>query len=253
MRRYIKALYFLRMIVFYISLGIVTFFFGTVMTILSLPLPYKWRFHCIITGWCYTMCILMEAICEIKYEVIGHENLQCGPAVVLSKHSSRWETIALPMIISTPTLVLKKEILRFPFIGWSAARCEVIAIDRSKGSQALKMLIAQGKKYLKLGRQIMMFPEGSRKGGGYKKGGVMLARAAQVPIVPIAHNAHECWPNRQFYLTPGKIKVVIGEPISVEGKTANQLLDEVRDWIEGQVAMISTNMPEQAAVVEESE
>ncbi|MCP4473592.1 MAG: 1-acyl-sn-glycerol-3-phosphate acyltransferase [Gammaproteobacteria bacterium] len=248
----LKVFYFLRMVVFYLSLAVVTFFFGIVMTLLMLPFPYKVRFHCIISGWCHSMCFLMRVVCGIKYEVVGRENLHCGPAIILSKHSSRWETIALPMIISTPTLVLKKEILRFPVIGWSAAQCEVIAIDRSKGAQALKMLIAEGKKCLKKGRQIVMFPEGSRKGGGYKKGGIMLARAAQVPIVPIAHNAHECWPNRQFYLTPGKIKVVIGEPIEVEGKTANQLLDEVRDWIEGQVAAISTRMPEQITAVEEN-
>lgn len=243
MNRYRKAFYFLRMVAFYSGLVVITLFFGTIVTLLALPLPYKARFHCIISGWCYSLLFWMRLTCGVSYEVIGREHLQRRPAVVLSKHSSRWETIALAVIISTPTLIVKKEFLKFPFIGWSARLCELISIDRSKGTQALKELIAKGKQALNKGRQIMMFPEGSRQSSEYKKGGIMLARAANVPIIPIAHNAHECWPNRQFYLTPGKIRVVIGTPIEVEGKTANELLDSVRNWIEGQVATISTQMP----------
>ena len=110
-----------------------------------------------------------------------------------------------------------------------------IAIDRSKPREAVKSLLTQGVDRIKNGKSVIVFPEGSRSPAGlikrFSRGGAKLAIAAGVPIVPISHNAGDCWPPREFIKRPGFIRVTIGEAIGTTGRSASDLTDEAENWI----------------------
>jgi 1-acyl-sn-glycerol-3-phosphate acyltransferase len=119
----------------------------------------------------------------------------------------------------------------------------MIPIDRSKGKYAFKSVVAHGKKRLADGQWIIMFPEGTRipvgQVGKYKSGGTRLAIETGALVVPIAHNSGECWPKGSFVKRPGLVTVSIGKPISPEGHTPDSMMQEVQNWIESEMRVIS--------------
>ena len=139
--------------------------------------------------------------------------------------------------------MFKKEILYIPFFGWGIALLRMIPIDRKQGKNAFKQVVAHGKRRLKDGQWIIMFPEGTRipvgQAGKYKSGGTRLAIETGTPVVPIALNSGECWPKNSFIKRPGKITVSVGKPISSEGQTADGMMEQVEQWIESEMRVIS--------------
>jgi 1-acyl-sn-glycerol-3-phosphate acyltransferase len=119
----------------------------------------------------------------------------------------------------------------------------MIAIDRSKGRDAMSQVIATGRKRLDDGQWVIMFPEGTRTAvgqqGKYKAGGAILAIGTGVPVVPIAMNSGDCWPRNAFIKKPGLITVSIGAPIPSEGMTAAELIEKVENWIESEMRSLS--------------
>jgi 1-acyl-sn-glycerol-3-phosphate acyltransferase len=185
-----------------------------------------------------------RVVCGIEYEVKGRENLPDSPVILLSKHQSAWETIFLLANMPRPLVfVFKKEILYIPFFGWGIALLRMIPIDRKQGKNAFKSVVMHGKRRLKDGQWIIMFPEGTRtpvgSQGKYKSGGTRLAVETETPVVPIALNSGECWPKNSFIKKPGKITVSIGKPISSEGQTPDGLMEQVEQWIESEMRVIS--------------
>ena len=142
-------------------------------------------------------------------------------------------------MLKTPAIVVKKQLLKIPGFGWGLAFCEPIVIDRAKTKKAMQKIIRQGKKYLKLGRQVLLFPEGTRNGGEYKTGGAVLAKEAKVPVLPIAHTAANCWPHSRFSIKPGVVYVKIGSLISSQNKTAEEITLEAKEWIEKTVVELN--------------
>lgn len=182
---------------------------------------------------------LQRVICGLHYEIEGAEHLPRGPAIVMSKHQSAWETIALRDILpAKQSWVLKRELLWIPVFGWALMAAKNIAIDRRAGRKAAKQIIAQGRQRLAAGYCVIVFPEGTRTAPGTRRkygiGGGLLAEQAQVPVVPIAHNAGVFWPRRQLRKYPGTIQVVIGPAIDPAGQSAAQITRAVEDWIERQ-------------------
>ncbi|RJG11197.1 lysophospholipid acyltransferase family protein [Massilia cavernae] len=210
---------------------------------LAAPLPYNKRFY-ITSRWNVFVIWAAKAICGIRYQFKGYDNLPDSPAIVLSKHQSAWETIfLLPSLTHPLVYVFKKEILYIPFFGWGMALLRMIPIDRSRGKYAFKHVVAQGKRRLADGQWIIMFPEGTRipvgKAGKYKSGGTRLAIETSTVVVPIALNSGECWPKNSFIKRPGLITVSIGKPISPEGHTADSMMEEVQNWTESEMRVIS--------------
>ena len=170
----------------------------------------------------------------------GLENLPDGPAIILPKHQSAWETLWLTTVLPRPlTFVYKRELNFVPFFGWGMATLGMINIDRSRGSDAFAQVAEQGARCLERGWWIVIFPEGTRTAPGaaphYKTGGARLAVRTGAPVVPIALNSGEVWPRRAFVKTPGTITVSIGPPIDPAGKTVGELSALVQDWIEGEM------------------
>jgi 1-acyl-sn-glycerol-3-phosphate acyltransferase len=227
----------IRSILFAIVLTVVTVPYALFATLLFW-LPPMTR-HRLITSWVPIMMWVIRHVLGIRYRVIGAENIPAGPAVVLSKHQSAWETIALQVIFPPLCYVLKRELLRVPFFGWALGMIPGIAIDRSAGKDALAQVVEQGRERLKEGLWVVVFPEGTRVAPGatkrYKPGGAILAKRAGVPIVPVAHNAGEFWRRNAFIKRPGEIVVSIGPAIDVKGVKANDLSELAETWVENEM------------------
>ncbi len=224
----------IRCVLFEVLRITLTVIFATIAP-LTAPLSARGRYR-IITTWSKLVTITARLIVGIRYEVDGLENLPKTPCVIMSKHQSAWETVAFQVLLPPQVWVLKKSLLWIPFFGWGLAMMNPIAIDRRNGPRALKKMLEQGNNRIRDGWYIVIFPEGTRvapdETGDYQIGGAWLARKLNVPIVPIAHNAGKVWPKNAFLKKPGLISVVVGPPIPTTSKDPNQLIDEVKDWIE---------------------
>jgi 1-acyl-sn-glycerol-3-phosphate acyltransferase len=194
--------------------------------------------------WSQVNNFLLWIFCGIKYKVEGQEHLDSvKTAIILSKHQSTWETLALHSFTPYVRWVFKRELLRIPIFGWALALTDPIAINRGTGRVAIKQLIKEGTKKLDAGKWMVLFPEGTRTAPGkqskYKIGGALLAVKSGYPVIPIAHNAGEFWPKHSFIKWPGTITVVIGPAIESKGLEAEEINEKVHNWIENTMKEIS--------------
>ena len=165
------------------------------------------------------------------------------PVVILSKHQSAYETIAyITLLPKQLCFVFKRELLWIPFFGWTLALLKMIHINRESKQTAALSVASQGRKRLNEGKWITLFPEGTRTPIGsnkpYRKGGARLASATGALVIPIAHNAGRYWPKNRFIKNPGTVIFSIGPAISSDGKSAEQLHQEVEFWIETEMRVI---------------
>lgn len=193
----------------------------------------------IISGLAYSMMWLLRVVCDIRMEVLGKENIPQEACIVLCKHQSAWETFALQTVFPPQVWVLKRELLLLPFFGWGLALTSPIAINRSKGKQAMKQLLTQGKQRLNDKFCVVIFPEGTRmpygKRGKYKLGGALLGESSGAPVVPVAHNAGRHWGRNAFLKYPGTITMSIGKPIDTRGLKADEINRQAEEWIEAEM------------------
>ena len=208
-----------------------------VLALLTFPLPRLARYR-IIAGWSRAVVHLARAICGIRWRVEGREHLPRRPSVILSKHQSAWETLAYQLIFPPQVHVLKRELLWIPFFGWGLGLMSPIAIDRARGSSALRRMARRGRERLAQGFWIVVFPEGTRVPPGehrkYRLGGAWLAAQCQAEVVPVAHNAGLLWPRNAFLKRAGTVTVRIGPPIRTEGRDPQAVNREAEAWIETQ-------------------
>lgn len=148
--------------------------------------------------WTRAIGCLAWLICGIRYEVRGAEHIPHGAAIVASKHQSAWETLSFVHILADPSFVLKKELTRIPLFGWFTVKFGNLPLDRSGGSKALRAMLAAARAIVAAQRQIVIFPEGTRRKPGappaYQRGIVALYRTLGVPCVPVALNSGHYWP-----------------------------------------------------------
>lgn len=232
----------LRAFLFYTGYALLTIWFCSSGVLLFKFLPYPIRSHYIL-GWNKCTILWARWVLGLKFTIIGQENLPKHRAyVALSKHQSQWETYFLQYFLAPVCIVLKKELLKIPVFGWGLAMVEPIAIDRSNPKQALKKIQSDGVAMIAQGRNVLIFPEGTRidpgHTGNYARGGANIAVAAEAPVVPIAHNAGVYWPADKFLKYPGTITIVIGQPIETSGKSSREVNDLAKQWIESEVAKL---------------
>jgi 1-acyl-sn-glycerol-3-phosphate acyltransferase len=160
---------------------------------------------------------LLKVIVGTKFEVRGIEKLPEGACLVASKHQSAWETFGLIPLFRDPALLIKRELFRIPFHGWFSHKFEMIPVDRDKGPAALRRMLRETKQRVADEREIIIFPEGTRRAPGappdYKTGVVLLYEALGIPCVPVALNSGLFWPRRSVKRRPGTIVVEILDPI----------------------------------------
>jgi len=232
----------LRSLAFWVVFPISLVLFA-ILLMLAAPFSLKTRWA-LLQIWVQFILWWLRVSCNLTHEIQGKENIPADAGIVFAKHQSTWETIALQQIFPLQVWVAKRELMWIPFFGWGLWLMQCIHIKRGSGKAAIKQLVTQGKARMEEGIWVVIFPEGTRippgKRGRYRIGGAVLAEQSGYPIVPVAHNAGEYWPRRSFIKHPGVIQVRIGPPILGDGKTAQQILDEAADWIEGQMAEITT-------------
>jgi 1-acyl-sn-glycerol-3-phosphate acyltransferase len=230
----------LRSVLFGVLQILLTVIFS-IMALLTFPFSPLVRYR-VITLWNRIVIWLAKVICGIRYELKGLENVPDTPVIVMSKHQSAWETIALPILLPPQVMVLKRELLWIPFFGWGIFMLSPIAIDRKSGKEALKQIVAQGKARLAAGFWVMIFPEGTRvkpgETGRYAIGGAWLATHTNTPVLPVAHNAGELWPKNSFLKRPGVVTVSFGPVISATDKRADALNEEIKCWIETEMTRL---------------
>jgi 1-acyl-sn-glycerol-3-phosphate acyltransferase len=228
--------------IFYFGYYLATVIISLLSIFVFSLLPWRMRFS-LYSAWCQFVLLWLRVTCGIRYDIKGLENIPAHPVVGLSTHQSTWETIFLYYALSPVCPILKKELLKIPFWGWAMRLQKPIAIDRSKPREAARSLLIQGKARLKEGLSVVIFPEGTRSKPGtvknFSKGGAMLAVNANTPALPIIHNAGNCWPAGTMRKNPGVIKVQIGMPIQVVGKTSVQVMEEYSAWVQDNIAIIS--------------
>ena len=211
------------------------------LALATFPLAPLMRYR-IISQWARLMVWSAQHICGIRYRVLGAENIPQHPCIILAKHESAWETLALQAILPPQVWVVKRELLWIPFFGWGLAMLSPIAIDRSHGARALRQTLEQGRVRLRQGFSIVIFPEGTRtvpgQRGNYQVGGAWLATKTGAPVLPVAHNAGSCWRRNAFVKYPGVVTVSIGPLLDSQGKDAPALMRSVEDWIEDEMVRI---------------
>jgi 1-acyl-sn-glycerol-3-phosphate acyltransferase len=184
---------------------------------------------------------LLKAIAGTKSEFRGVQNIPSGGYIVASKHQSMWETFALYPLFEDGIFVYKRELKWVPLFGWYLQKLQMIPVDRNKGSKALQEMNEKVLEAIRLGRQILLFPEGTRKAPDatpdYKYGVVHIYHNSQAPILPIALNAGVFWPRRRFLRYPGMI-VAQCLPMIEAGLPRAKLLPLLQERIETTTAQL---------------
>lgn len=171
----------------------------------------------VMHSWTWSADLLHRHIIGVTVEVRGRENLVHGACIVASKHQSVWETYGLLNLLDDPTMIYKQELGWIPFFGWYAMKFKMVKVQRGGKSKAIRSLITNSRACLAENREIIIFPEGTRRPPGaepvYKAGVSVMYNQLGVPVVPVALNSGLFWPRRKFLRYPGKIIVEILPPI----------------------------------------
>jgi 1-acyl-sn-glycerol-3-phosphate acyltransferase len=188
--------------------------------IVALPtffMPYR-AIIAVARSWARTNMLLLRVIAGIDVEVRGREKIPKGPIIVASKHQSAWETFALLPLFDNPLFIVKRELEWIPIFGWLMIKGRMVPVNRSAGSQALVAMTERARIELADNRQLIIFPEGTRRPAGaeprYKFGVAHLYAAEGVPCVPIALNSGLFWPRRSIRRLPGTVVVEVLNPIA---------------------------------------
>jgi 1-acyl-sn-glycerol-3-phosphate acyltransferase len=171
----------------------------------------------VVRAWSRFLVMAVRLICGIRLEVTGRENIAPGAALIASRHQSAFDTFVWFALVPRPAYVLKRELLRIPVFGGLLVTTGMIPIDREGGGSAIRALLRQADQAVRAGRQIVIFPEGTRSEPGSPRalqaGIAALASRAGLPVIPVATNSGLCWGRRAFRKRPGTIRIVIGQPI----------------------------------------
>ena len=192
----------------------------SVRMIVALPailLPYRFL-HGVLRHYASSTLWFLRVVCGTTVEWRGREKLPAdGPYIVACKHQSLWETFALFTVLPDPTYVLKRELIWLPLFGWLATKARMIPIDRGSHTKALASMIAAARGEAARRRQIVIFPEGTRRPLGakphYLPGVAFLYAELGLPCVPVALNSGLFWPRRSLRRYPGTVLVEVLDPI----------------------------------------
>lgn len=193
------------------------------------------------TFWGLTNNWLLRVVCGINVEYRGLDKVPRGALLIASKHQSLWETFALLWLFSDPAFILKRELLWVPFFGWYAWKARMIPVNRGRRGHALADMTARACVELGHGRQIVIFPEGTRRAPGaepsYKFGIAHLYSETGMACLPIALNSGLFWPRRSFMRYPGTIVAEVLDPIP-PGLSKTEFADRLQDAIETATARL---------------
>lgn len=182
--------------------------------------------------------LIEKYVLGLKLEIKGLENLpKDTPYIIAAKHQSAFETLKIPFMeeFSYPVIVLKKELTRLPLWGMYPKRMGLVAIDRSQGADALRSIAAGCKKALEDGRNVIIFPQGTRVKPGdakpYKAGLARIYKDLGVPIVPMALNSGVFWGRNAFFKKSGTVTFEFLPPIPA-GQPPLKVMEQLEKSLE---------------------
>jgi 1-acyl-sn-glycerol-3-phosphate acyltransferase len=187
--------------------------------IIAIPtfLMPRWAILGIAKNWARSSIWLLRVICNTRVEFRGTEKIPKGPLIVASKHQSMWETFALMPLFEQPLFILKRDLTWIPFFGWYLIKADMIGIDRDAGARSLKDMARRATEAVRRGRQLIIFPEGTRRPVDaepqYKSGIGMIYVDCGVTCLPVALNSGLFWPRRTFMRYPGTLVVEFLDPL----------------------------------------
>src|ERR1700737_997246 len=190
--------------------------FWLVVAIPTYVMPPR-AFMAVAKAWARSSIWLMRVVCKTKVEYRGVEKIPPGPLIVASKHQSMWETFALMPFFDAPLFIYKRELGFIPLFGWYLVKSKMIGVDRSGGMRSLMEMARRAPKEVRSGRQLIIFPEGTRTAvdapPDYKTGVGQIYVNSGVPCIPVALNSGLFWPRRTFMRYPGTLVVEFLDPL----------------------------------------
>ncbi len=189
------------------------------LMIIGLPLLFAGRRAIEAYGrlWVRLSLGLLERICHLKVEFRGLQHLPAGAAIIASKHQSFLDVLALILHARGFAFVYKRELRLIPLFGFYLRGCEQIAIDRAKRGNALPQVIDAARRIFAQQRQLVIFPEGTRRPVGappaFKGGVARIAQETGAACVPVALNSGLFWRRRGFLRRPGKAVIEFLGPL----------------------------------------
>jgi len=200
----------------------------------ALLLPHRVAMG-VIKLWARVVLFSLRWIAGVRVEFRGLEHRPAGPALVAGKHQGMLDMVVPFALLADPCIVMKKELMPLPFFGWFAWKTGMIAVDRSAHAKALKDMVRQARARRDEGRQIVIFPEGTRKLPGadpdYKPGIAALYRDLDCPCWPLATNSGVHWPAHGFKRHPGVVVFEFLPPIAPGLKRA-EFMAELENRLE---------------------
>ena len=223
LRSLVYNLLFYAMLVFWIIVAIPTFL-----------MPRR-VFFVVAKSWARSSIWLMRVICNTRVEYRGTWKIPRGPLIVASKHQSFWETFALLQFFDSPLFIYKRELGYIPFFGWYLKKAGMIGIDRGGGIRSLMQMMRRAPQEIRSGRQLIIFPEGTRTPVGaapdYLTGAGQIYASSGVSCIPVALNSGLFWPRRHFMRYPGTLVVEFLDPLP-PGLPRKDFLASIRGSIE---------------------
>jgi 1-acyl-sn-glycerol-3-phosphate acyltransferase len=185
--------------------------------------------------WARSSIWLLRVVCRTKVDYRGLEKIPPGPLICASKHQSMWETFALLQFFDAPLFIYKRELGWIPLFGWYLVKSKMIGVDRSGGMRSLMEMARRAPREVRSGRQLIIFPEGTRAAVGaapdYKTGVGQIYVNSGVPCVPAALNSGLFWPRRTFMRYPGTLVVEFLDPLP-PGLTRKEFIERISTSIE---------------------
>ena len=197
----------IRSILFYVFLALWTILMG-IICFPYLFISYQYL-RKPVNLWLKGIFKLLQIICNITYEIRGKENIPSYAVLVASKHQSAFETFALFYYINNSIFIHKRQLFFIPIFGQYLKKINMISIDRSEGTIAMRKMLKQTKQKIQQGKSIIIFPEGTRKKPGespdYKTGIAGIYKESEAEVLPVTTNSGYYWPKHTFVKKPGKI------------------------------------------------
>lgn len=173
-------------------------------------------------------------LCGVRIVITGQENLPDGPCLIASQHQSFFDGFVWMNTVPLPAYIIKQELTKIPLVGPMLLLSGMIPVNRTGGSQALRDMMDHVARAQGGGRQVILFPEGTRTKPGQRvalqNGIVALARQAKSPVIPVATNSGLFWPHSPWRKYPGTLVVAIGKPLpTLRGRALIPAIEEAWD------------------------
>lgn len=190
-------------------------------------------------------------ICGVHIKFEGLENLPPkGPALIASKHQATLDTVLPAQFVAEPVFVVKRELSSAPIFGFYMER-GMIPVDREAHAKALRDMLRAARAVIAKGRQIVIYPEGTRQDLGappdYKPGIAAMYRDLNLPVTPIALNTGLVWPPKGIIRRPGHVTIKI-LPAIPAGLSRDEFMRQLQDRIETETeALLPAHLRKPAA------